>query len=131
MKLFSSTITALERGLDYSVQKQKAISQNIANADTPYYKAKDVAFKSFLENEMNANFMANKTNHKHFDFKYGQTSSNSIIEKSDTSYSHNGNNVDLDTEMAQLAENQIYNQALVDRINGQFNTLKSVIRGGK
>ncbi|MEH6937021.1 flagellar basal body rod protein FlgB [Bacillus sp. JJ664] len=131
MKLFSNTITALERGLDYSVQKQKAISQNIANADTPNYKAKDVSFKSFLENEMNANFMANRTNSKHFDFKYGQTSSNSIIEKSDTSYSHNGNNVDLDTEMAQLAENQIYNQALVDRINGQFNTLKSVIRGGK
>ncbi|MET3194459.1 flagellar basal body rod protein FlgB [Bacillus sp. OAE603] len=131
MKLFSSTITALEKGLDYSVQKQKAISQNIANADTPNYKAKDVTFKSFFENEMNANFMANKTNSKHFDFKYGQTSSNSIIEKSDTSYSHNGNNVDLDTEMAQLAENQIYNQALVDRINGQFNTLKSVIRGGK
>jgi len=131
MKLFSSTITALERGLDYSVQKQKAISQNIANADTPNYKAKDVSFKSFLKNEMNANFMANKTNSKHFDFKYGQTSSNSIIEKSDTSYSHNGNNVDLDTEMAQLAENQIYNQALVDRMNGQFNTLKSVIRGGK
>jgi len=131
MKLFSSTITALERGLDYSVQKQKAISQNIANADTPNYKAKDVTFKSVFENEMNANFMANKTNSKHFEFKYGQASSNSIVEKSDTSYSHNGNNVDLDTEMAQLAENQIYNQALVDRINGQFNTLKSVIRGGK
>lgn len=131
MKLFSSTMTALERGLDYSVQKQKAISQNIANADTPNYKAKDVTFKSFLNNELNASFMANKTNNKHFDFKYGQTSSNSIVERSDTSYSHNGNNVDLDTEMAQLAENQIYNQALVDRMNGQFNTLKSVIRGGK
>ncbi|GGI14236.1 flagellar basal body rod protein FlgB [Gottfriedia solisilvae] len=131
MKLFSSTITALERGLDYSVQKQKAISQNIANADTPNYKAKDVSFKTVLENEMNANFRAIKTNSKHFDFKYGQASGNSIVEKSDTSYLHNGNNVDLDTEMAQLAENQIYNQALVDRINGQFNTLKSVIRGGK
>lgn len=131
MKLFSSTMTALERGLDYSVQKQKAISQNIANVDTPNYKAKDVTFKSFLDNEMNASYRSHKTNSKHFDFKYGQSSSNSIVERSDTSYSHNGNNVDLDTEMAQLAENQIYNQALVDRLNGQFNTLKTVIRGGK
>ncbi|WP_088041230.1 flagellar basal body rod protein FlgB [Bacillus sp. EAC] len=131
MKLFSSTITALESGLNYSVQKQNAISQNIANADTPNYKAKDVSFKSFLDNEMNSSFIANKTNSKHFDFKYGQASGTSMVERDNTSYSHNGNNVDLDTEMSLMAENQIYNQALVERLNSQFNSLKSVIRGGK
>lgn len=131
MNIFSSTINSLENGINYSVQRQKAISQNIANIDTPNYKAKDVSFKSFFTNEINSSFTAFKTSSKHIDFKYGQATRNSIIEKSDTTFSQNGNNVDLDTEMSLLAENQIYNQALVDRINGQFSTLKSVIRGGK
>lgn len=45
-------------------------------------------------------------------------------------YSHNGNNVDIDKEMAELAENQIYYNGLVDRINGKFGSLQTVIRGG-
>lgn len=36
----------------------------------------------------------------------------------------------MDQEMVKLAENQIYYNALVDRINGKFNTLKTVIKGG-
>ncbi|WP_088069445.1 flagellar basal body rod protein FlgB [Gottfriedia luciferensis] len=131
MNLFSSTITSLENGLNYSVQKQKAISQNIANADTPNYKAKDVSFKSILDQEMQHSMTAFKTDSRQLDFKNSSDTSFTIVDRNDTSYSHSGNNVDLDTEMSLLAENQIYNQALVDRLNGQFNTLKSVIRGGK
>lgn len=45
-------------------------------------------------------------------------------------YNHNGNSVDIDKEMTELAENQIYYQALVERINGKFNSIKSVLNGG-
>ncbi|WP_412093612.1 flagellar basal body rod protein FlgB [Peribacillus simplex] len=40
MELFSNTFQSLENALDYSNAKQKVISQNIANSDTPNYKAK-------------------------------------------------------------------------------------------
>ena len=46
MNLFSGTISRLENALNYSSTKQKVISQNIANVDTPNYKAKDVSFKA-------------------------------------------------------------------------------------
>ena len=46
-------------------------------------------------------------------------------------YSHNGNGVDMDKEQANLATNQIYYNALVDRMNGKLNTLQNVIKGGR
>ncbi|MDP4105865.1 MAG: flagellar basal body rod protein FlgB, partial [Bacillota bacterium] len=65
MKLFSNTFTSLEQALNYSSLKQKVISQNIANADTPNYKAQDVSFKAILQNEMGQNFTTYRTDARH------------------------------------------------------------------
>ena len=50
MNLFGNTISVLESGLNYSATKGKTISQNIANVDTPNYKAKNVNFKEVFAN---------------------------------------------------------------------------------
>ncbi|MEH7385724.1 flagellar basal body rod protein FlgB [Bacillus sp. JJ1521] len=131
MKLFSNTIHSLEKALDYSTLRQKVISNNIANVDTPNYKAQDVSFKNLLSNEMNSQFKANRTNEKHFEFTSSKSKNRQLITtKNDTAYNHNGNNVDIDKEMASLAENQIYYNAITQRISGKFNTLKTVVKGG-
>ncbi len=129
MKLFSRTFTLLEQGLDYASMKEKVIANNIANADTPNYKAKEVRFKTELERALTLE--AYRTNPKHFQFKNTNTSNFFVTTRNDIVYNHNGNNVDIDKEMSDLAENQIYYNALIERLNGQFNTLKTVIRGGK
>ncbi|WP_201713783.1 flagellar basal body rod protein FlgB [Rossellomorea arthrocnemi] len=129
MKLFSNTFTTLENGLNYASLNQKVISQNIANVDTPNYKAKKVEFKSML-NQSLQQLEATRTNSRHFTFH--STNQNPAIKtKSDFQYNHNGNGVDLDQEMSEMATNQIYFNAISDRINGKFNSLQSVIRGGK
>lgn len=131
MDLFgSSTFKALERGLDGSLMRQQAISQNIANVDTPNYKAKNVTFKQTLNEAMNQpTFRAYRTNEKHLEFSKNQSSP--VVETSrNTMYNHNQNNVDIDLEMAELAKNQIYYNALIDRLNGRFTSLQTVIRGG-
>lgn len=128
VKLFSDTIQNLESGLRYSSVKNKVIAQNLANVDTPNYKAKDVSFKKQLEHAQHS-FQAKLTNEKHIPF--GRTGSEiQIKQKNEVTYNHNGNSVDLDKEMTELAENQIYYQALVERINGKFNSIKSVLNGG-
>lgn len=131
MKLFSNTISTLENSLNYSSTKQKVIAENIANADTPNFKSKNASFKSTMEAAMDQTLQARKTNSKHLNFK-GITMSNiAITTDRTTSYHNNGNNVDLDKEMSDLAANQIYYNALIDRISGKFKSLQSVIRGGK
>jgi flagellar basal-body rod protein FlgB len=128
VKLFSNTITTLERGLDYASLNQKVISQNIANVDTPNYKAKEVEFKTVLNESLQLD--AKRTDPRHFAFKSAETHP-AVKTRTAYQYNHNGNGVDLDKQMSEMAENQIYFNALSDRINGKFNSLKTVIRGGK
>lgn len=130
MKLFSSTISALEHGLQFSEEKSRAIAQNIANVDTPNYKAKKVQFKDVLEDTKARELFAHKTSDKHIEFKPLERN-HTVINRSSFTYRHDGNGVDMDTEQAELAKNQIYYNALVDRLNGKFNTLQTVIKGGR
>lgn len=127
--IFSGTIKTLEGALQRANVKQKVISDNIANVDTPNYKAKKVSFKNML-NEESSRIDALKTDYRHIDFK-GNESNYSIVSSKQTSYQQNRNNVDIDQEMSKMAENQIQYQALVERISGKFNSLKTAITGGK
>lgn len=130
MNLFGTTISALERGLNYSTTKGKVISQNIANVDTPNYKAKNVSFKEVLADVKKNKLTAYRTDSRHIEFK-GGTGQSGIYSHSNFRYRHDGNGVDMDTEQANLASNQIYYHALIDRLNGKFSTLQNVIKGGR
>ena len=131
MKLFSNTVNMIEQGLNYSSLKSKAISQNVANIDTPNYKAKGVSFKSVMEQQENrVNNPSYKTDNRHYEFTKPVGSDLEIMNKN-TNYNSAGNSVDMDSEMSDLATNQIYYNALIERLNGNFQTLKSVIQGGK
>ncbi|PXW92537.1 flagellar basal-body rod protein FlgB [Streptohalobacillus salinus] len=130
MSFFGQSIDKVQNGLDYASLKNRTISNNIANVDTANYKAKDVQFKQLLENETSKGFTSKRTDPRHIHF--GQRATGfPVTVRQDTQYNHNGNNVDIDKEMSDLATNQIYYQALVERINGQFNNLQTVIRGGR
>ncbi|COC45772.1 flagellar basal body rod protein FlgB [Bacillus sp. PW192] len=129
MDLFSGTIQNLENALGRADIKQKVLTNNIANIDTPNYKAEKVSFRNLLDQET-SNLEAVKTDYRHVDFT-GSGDDYSIVSSSDTSYQQNGNNVDIDKEMTDLAENQINYQALVERMSGKFNSLKTVLTGGK
>ncbi|MDA7025869.1 flagellar basal body rod protein FlgB [Bacillus sp. CLL-7-23] len=129
MDIFAGTIKTLEGSLRQANIKQKVISNNIANVDTPNYKAKEVSFKNVL-NEESSRLNAIKTDYRHIDFK-GNQSNYSVVSSKNTSYQKNGNNVDIDREMSEMAKNQIQYQALVERISGKFNSLRTALTGGK
>ena len=129
MSIFGGTISNLERGLDFSATKQKAIAQNIANIDTPNYKTKTVSFDTYLSDAKKSTISAYRTTEKHINFDV-KTSHVGISSYNNLSYRNNGNGVDMDKEQANLATNQIHYNALVDRVSGKLNTLQTVIRGG-
>lgn len=130
MNLFSGTIESLENSLNYSNKKNQVISNNIANVDTPGFKSQNVQFKDVLKNEVNTNLTANKTNLLHKDFTAKDSNKFAITSSQNTTYNNNKNNVDIDKEMTELAKNQIQYQGLVERINGKFNNIQAVLRGG-
>ncbi len=114
----------LERGLDAAWLRNTVIAQNVANVDTPDYKRKTLKFEEYLDTEMKASRIAN-----------GQTRIGGGLmtvseDYSATSYRIDGNNVDIEREMALMAMNNLKYNALIQRISGKFSTLRSVIRGG-
>ena len=130
MDLFGGTIRSLESGLSFATLKNKTIAQNIANVDTPNYKTKEVSFKDVLNDVQTATISANRTDARHYDFNI-EIGSNGVYSNDNFRARPNGNAVNMDTEQAKLAENTIYYNALIDRLNGKFNTLNSVIKGGR
>ena len=130
MNLFGGTISSLENGLSYATLNQKTIANNIANVDTPNYKAKNVNFKNMLEEEKRSSISAYRTDNRHYDFSITQ-SAPGVSSIDNLRYRNNGNAVDMDEQQAKMAENQIYYNALIDRVNGKLNTLNTVIKGGK
>lgn len=129
MKLFDQTMNVLQNSLDYSTKRNALITNNIANVDTPKFKTQDVVFKNVL-NDALSDLDAKQTHPKHIAFSSDNSPFKTITNRN-TQYNHNGNNVDIDKEMANLAKNQIYYRGLVDRMNGKFNTLQTVIKGGR
>ncbi|MEJ8776930.1 flagellar basal body rod protein FlgB [Pseudogracilibacillus sp. ICA-222130] len=126
MKLFNQSFQNLEQSLHYATTKNSVISNNLANVDTPNYKAQEVTFKSMLEGELSLHVTKNKHIRSN-----GIATPYKVMNQNRTSYTHSGNNVDVDKEMTELAKNQIYYRGAIDRLNGKFGLLHTVIRGGK
>lgn len=102
--------TVLAKALDARMARQKVIANNIANVETPGYHRKEVKFEESLAEALDrSRLQGAKTNGKHFDlgrFNVGDVQFE-VIEPVDHTMSSGVNNVDIDFEMAQLAENQI------------------------
>lgn len=133
MALFSGVFGLLEKAMDASTLRQKVLAGNIANVDTPHYKRQDVQFETILQKAMadQRKFKAYRTDPRHIPFGGVRELVPQIVTQSTTLFNHNGNNVDLDLEMAELAKTQIKYQALVDRANGHFKKLNMVINEGR
>jgi len=121
-------INVLKKAADASWIRNEVITNNIANVNTPGYKRKDVQFESLL--------MAALTGDNSLDKRVARLRADKInaqvyTDYSNLSYRKDGNNVDIDTEEANLAENQIKYYALLDSITQEFNRLKMVLQNNK
>jgi len=124
----------LQKTLDYTTVKQRLISKNIANIATKDYKREDIKFNDFLNMDSNSQLKTTESMH----FKTGEVSlpgeADFVITKGSTKGDQNlsgSNNVNVDTEMAEMAQNSILFRLAARRMNFYFNQLQSVIKGGR
>lgn len=115
-----NTTDILGTALDGLWKRNEAISQNIANVDTPGYKRKDVVFEQYLQEALMTN---NKVTKEELDRIKPKT----VIDRSSLSYRLDGNNVDIDTEMSYLSENQLKYNTLISQVNYNFSRFKTVL----
>lgn len=124
-----------EKTLDATWLRNEVIAQNIANVDTPGYKKSSVAFEEHLDNAMgNSRFKGNTTDSRHIPI--GNNDVDKVNIKVTRNYENlstrlDGNNVDIETEMAEQVKNDIRYNTLVQSISKEYSRLKSVIREGR
>jgi flagellar basal-body rod protein FlgB len=120
-------INVLETVADASWLRHSVISNNIANADTPTYKRKDVDFQTYLEEELSGgSSLDDEVADADLEVLTGRT----YTDYSTVSYRLDGNNVDIDTENSYLAQNQIKYYTVLDSISQEFSRLSSVCKSG-
>jgi flagellar basal-body rod protein FlgB len=118
-------INVLDKAADSSWKRNEVINNNIANVDTPGYKRKDVQFESYL---MQALVGDDSLEKRVADTDPDTLNAGVYTDYSGNSYRLDGNNVDIDTESANLAENQIRYYALLDSMTQEFSRLKAVLQ---
>lgn len=118
-------INVLNKAADASWKRNEVIANNIANVNTPGYKRKDVQFESFLMTALTGDDSLDKRVSK---IRMDRLKAEVYTDYSNLSYRLDGNNVDIDTETANLAENQIRYYSLMDSITQEFNRLKMVLQ---
>ncbi|OGG94771.1 MAG: flagellar basal-body rod protein FlgB [Candidatus Lambdaproteobacteria bacterium RIFOXYD12_FULL_49_8] len=133
--LFDKNLLLLQRSMDLSVKRNAMISSNLANQETPGFRAQDLVFEDQLDRALNSDQPGPlKTSHsRHFDGAQREpleTVEGQQINSFNPDPGMDGNTVNLDKEMAKLAENQLMFQAVTKAVNWKFRMLKSAITEG-
>jgi flagellar basal-body rod protein FlgB len=109
--------------------RNEVLSSNLANADTPNYRARDVDFGQALRSAHASQLRMAKTSASHSDGAGTRGVDASVTYRTPTQSSLDGNTVDVDVEQAAFAENAVAYQASLTFLNGQIRTLRLAIKG--
>ncbi|MEH7505255.1 flagellar basal body rod protein FlgB [Neobacillus drentensis] len=127
-----NNISLLQKALDASSLRQQVISNNISNAETPGYKAKQVVFEDILKKHLTnqTKFVGNRSDARHLVIgNPDDIPTGNIVENTNSVIQNNGNNVDIDEEMTRMGKNSLWYYTLTEQINSEFQQLSIAIKG--
>jgi flagellar basal-body rod protein FlgB len=129
---FDPTIGALNTSLNLRLMNQNVISSNIANADTPNYKAKTMEFEGALRDALNVGntLQTEASEGGHIAHRATDPVEPEIYDDPNGVESLDGNTVDRASEMSKLAENQLLYDASVEMLKRKLGMLKYGITEG-
>jgi flagellar basal-body rod protein FlgB len=128
--LDTQVIKVLEKSLDASSLRQKVISNNVANVDTPNFKRSDVDFGKVLGQALGVSgdeLPLKLTSPLHLQ-KTELSTGSGVVQDTSTTLRTDGNNVDIEREMTNVAENGIYYNSVTQAITSQLAHLRMVIQ---
>jgi len=135
----SRTATLLKDALNYRSMRQDMIASNIANADTPNYKPRDVSFEqalmqkkaALLKNDNTTLKMA-QTNASHLKPEAQSSASKVSLYFRDGHMARNdGNSVDIDVETTEMSKNSVMYNAIIGAMKKDAMIFKSVIEASQ
>lgn len=131
----NQTLNIIEKSLGALAQRQKVLSNNIANVDTPGFKRSDVDFQAVLSKAINdepvSGLPLSITDPRHMILRPEPSFTVPVYKDGHTSYRKDGNNVDIDKEVVELNKNALLYESAIRAADAQFSLLKLAIEGGR
>lgn len=124
-------LEVLKKGLEASSMRHQVLANNVANVDTPNFKRSDVDFQKILGaalGDPGSNLPLKLTSSSHLQGLAGGDGS-AVKQDWTTSLRNDGNNVDIDREMTNVAENGLYYNSLTQALSSQLQLMRMVIKG--
>ena len=116
--------------LQLRAQRQQLLSANIANADTPGYKAVDIDFARALRENLSGSRVTQRSSAPgHMTARFASPATLATTESNASQPAQDGNTVDMDRERARIADNAVRYEATLKFLNGKIRTLLSAIQG--
>ena len=121
------------QALDVRAYRQELLSSNIANADTPNYKARDFDFKTAMQNAMEGtkrlpDTSLTLTSARHIPAKAVSQGPTDLLYRLPYQPSMDGNTVDMDIERVQFADNTLHYQSTMQLLSGRIRTMMAAIQ---
>ncbi|HZK53844.1 MAG TPA: flagellar basal body rod protein FlgB [Desulfosporosinus sp.] len=132
--LNGQVLNVLQKGLEASSMRQQVLANNVANIETPGFKRSDVDFQTVLGTvlaDKGGPLSMKLTDQKHIlgiSNVGGPGSGSGIVTDQSTTLRSDGNNVDVDSEMTNVAENGLYYNSLTSAISSQLGLLRMVLK---
>jgi flagellar basal-body rod protein FlgB len=121
-----------QTALNVRAYRQQLLASNMANADTPHYKARDVDFKSALNGALSGrlgHLALASTSARHLQGDGAHPLDGSAQFRSEEQSSVDGNTVNMDVERSAFAENAVQYEASITFINGLLRTMQQAVQG--
>jgi flagellar basal-body rod protein FlgB len=126
MSLFDTALSTHAQSLTVRSQRVEVLAQNIANADTPNFKARDIEFKKVFRNASEDTM--NTTNSKHMALPADE-SGDGMMYRIPFNVAFDGNTVELNVEQAQYGKAAAQYQATVNFLQDEISGLRKALRG--
>lgn len=130
---FSKALGIHEQALGFRAQRAEVLANNIANADTPHFKARDLDFASVLasqqQRQANGAPALQRTDWQHLDASGVELADPALRFRNPHHAAIDQNTVDLQVEQAHYAENAVQFQASFTLLNNKFKGLVTALRG--
>ncbi len=120
-----------EHALRLRAQRNELLASNIANADTPNYKARDIDFAGALKAARGESLDLATTSDLHRRAWHTGPGGQEALFRVPHQYTLDGNTVETDVEQAEFAENALQYRAALAFLDGHIRTLKYAIKGGE
>ncbi|PID44849.1 MAG: flagellar basal body rod protein FlgB [Proteobacteria bacterium] len=124
---FEKALGIHERALQFRVKRAEVLANNLVNADTPGFKARDMDFKSVLDQQLGDSMAVSKTNSRHL---AGEVDTTSRLKfRNAIQPSIDGNTVDTNIEIAEYTKNAMDYEATFQFLNSRFKGLLYAVKG--